>query len=569
MNISRIITSITLGLGLASSPMAAQRSKSPNNQQSYAKAIDIMGASMSLLDRYFVDSVDLERISRAGIDAMLGSLDPYTEYYSKEDNDKLRLITTGEYGGIGSIISQRPDSTVIINDPMEGMPAALAGLKAGDRILEIDGQDFRKSTSELVSSALKGKPGSKISLLVQRINESKPRKFEFVRKKIVVNPVPYYGRTPQGHGYIKLTNFPNTAASEVRRALETLRQGQPLTGLVLDLRDNGGGLMDEAVKIVGLFVPEGTEVLRTKARPEFKQEAVYRTRSKPIALDLPLVILIDGQSASSAEIVAGALQDVDRAVVVGEKSFGKGLIQTTMQLPHEGVLKLTTAKYYIPSGRCIQRIDYREARAGRGPKVLPDSLTQVFHTAAGREVHDAGGILPDIVAKSDSLPTMLYYLSYNEHAFDWITAYTQRHKSIAAPTMFTIGEADYESFGRMLTEKKFDYDRQSAKRLESLKEIARLEGYLERVQPLIDSLEHALKPDLQHDLESLRPHIMRYLNTSIINRYYYRRGVIERELQADPVVDKADELLSTPERYRAVLRPQKNQQPQAQEVGHA
>ncbi|MDO4691290.1 MAG: S41 family peptidase [Porphyromonadaceae bacterium] len=546
---------LTLALAFGA-PLAAQKSGKTSNQQSYTKALDIVGASMSLLDRYFVDSVDLERISRRGIDAMLSSLDPYTEYYSKEDNDQLKLITTGEYGGIGSIISQRPDSTVIINDPMEGMPAAQAGLKAGDRILEVDGQDFRKGTSDAVSKALKGKPDSKISLLIQRLGESRPRRVEFTRRKIVVNPVPYYGVTPAGYGYIKLTNFPNTAATEVRRAMTELQKTQKVKGLVLDLRDNGGGLMEEAIKIVSFFVPEGTEVLRTKARPELKQEAVYRTRSKPIALDLPLVVLIDGQSASSAEIVAGALQDVDRAVVVGQKSFGKGLIQTTMQLPHQGVLKLTTAKYYIPSGRCIQRINYKEARAGREAE-LPDSLTKIFHTAAGREVHDAGGILPDVKAEVDSLPTMLYYLTYNESAFDWITTYAQRHKAIAPPATFSVSDADYEAFGRMLIEKKFDYDRQSAKRLETLKEIAKLEGYLERVAPLIDSLEQALKPDLKHDLESLRPHIMRFLNTSIINRYYYRRGVIERELLSDQIVAEADRLLADQARYEAILKPKK------------
>lgn len=548
-----IWVALTLCLG---GSVLAQKPAKTRNQESYTKALDIVGASMSLLDRYFVDSVDLERISRRGIDAMLSSLDPYTEYYSKEDNEQLKLITTGEYGGIGSIISQRPDSTVIINDPMEGMPAAQAGLKAGDRILEVDGQDFRKATSDAVSKALKGKPGSKISLLIQRLGESKPRKVEFTRRKIMVNPVPYYGVTPAGYGYIKLTNFPNTAATEVRRAITELQKTQKLKGLVLDLRDNGGGLMEEAVKIVSFFVPEGTEVLRTKARAELKQEAVYRTRSKPIYPDLPLVVLIDGQSASSAEIVAGALQDVDRAVVVGQKSFGKGLIQTTMQLPHQGVLKLTTAKYYIPSGRCIQRINYKEARAGREAE-LPDSLTQIFHTAAGREVHDAGGILPDVKVEVDSLPTMLYYLTYNESAFDWITTYAQRHKTIAPPASFTVSDTDYEAFGRMLIEKKFDYDRQSAKRLVTLKEIAKLEGYLERVAPLIDSLEQALKPDLKHDLESLRPHIMRFLNTSIINRYYYRRGVIERELLSDQIVAEADRLLADQARYQAILRPKK------------
>lgn len=546
---------LALGLGITTlvTPTAsAQRSKA-SNKQSFAKALDIMGASMAILERNFVDSVDMDRLSRHGIDAMLQSLDPYTEYYSKEDNDNLKLITTGEYAGIGALISQRPDSTVLISDPMEGMPAALAGLKAGDVILEIDGKDYRRSTSERVSAALKGAPNSKISVLVQRMGEKKPRRIEFVRRKIVINPVPYYGLTPGGYGYIALNSFPNTAAREVSKALKELTEHHQIKGLVLDLRDNGGGLLDEAVKIAALFVPEGSVVVSTKARPDLKQDAVYRTKSKPLYPDLPVVVLIDGGSASSAEIVAGALQDMDRAVVVGRKSFGKGLVQSTVQLPHDGILKLTTAKYYIPSGRCIQRIDYKESRQGRQAKALPDSLTKVFRTASGRAVRDAGGIEPDVEIKADSLPTMLYYLGYHPDTFDWITAYTLKHKHIASPRDFHISDADYTAFGQMLVDKKFDYDRQSAKQLERLKEIAQIEGYLGKVGHLVDSLRTALEPDLKHDLESLRPHIERFLNTSIIGRYYYRRGIIEREIRADKVVSEADQILTDDKRYRSIL----------------
>lgn len=538
--------------------LVGQTPAKQTNAKSYTKALDVLGASMGLLERYFVDTVNMEQLSRQGLDAMLRSLDPYTEYYSKEDNDRLKLITTGEYGGIGSIISQRPDSVVIINEPMQGMPADVAGLKPGDRILEVDGKDMRRATTEQVSAVLKGKPESKISILVQRLGEKKPRRFDFKRKKIVVNPVVYYGKTPKGYGYIKLTNFPNSAARQVRHTLEELQRGGGLSGLVLDLRDNGGGLMDEAVKIVSLFVPEGTEVVRTKGRAELRQESVYRTRTKPIALDLPVVVLIDGESASAAEIVAGALQDMDRAVVLGTKSFGKGLVQTTMQLPHEGVLKLTTAKYYIPSGRCIQRINYHDKGYGKRGEATPDSLAQVFYTKAGRSVRDAGGIVPDIEVRQDSLPTMLYYLSYNEHIFDWITSFTQRHGSIAPATQFELSDAEYKALGAMLQEKKFDYDRQSAKQLENLREIARLEGYLERVQPLLDSLKTALEPNLKHDLESLKPQIKRLINSRIVARYYYQRGVIERELMYDPVVARADRLLSNPREYAEVLIPHKD-----------
>lgn len=539
-------------LALAPTSMTAQQTGS-KNKQSYAKALDIMGSSMALLDRYFVDTVDMDRLSRHGIDAMLESLDPYTEYYSKEDNDKLKMITTGEYAGIGAIITQRPDSTVLINEPMEGMPAAEAGLRAGDIILEIDGRSHRRSTSEAVSTALKGVPNSRVSVLIQRMGESKPRKIEVRRRKILMNPVPYYGMTPGGHGYIALSNFPNSAAREVAKALDELRRQAPLRGLILDLRGNGGGLLDEAIKIVNLFIPEGEVVVQTKARPELGQDASYRTTSRPVDTSLPLVVLIDSESASSSEIVAGALQDMDRAVIVGRKSFGKGLVQSTLQLPHDGILKLTTAKYYIPSGRCIQRIDYGESRQGRQARVTPDSLAHTFYTRAGRPVRDAGGILPDVEVKVDSVPTMLYYLGYDPHVFDWVTGYVQRHPRVASPRDFKLEDAEYQSLGAMLVDKKFDYDRQSAKVLDRLQEIAQIEGYLGKVSGLVDSLRTALAPDLQHDLQSLRPHIEKYISTSIVTRYYYRRGAMERELLTDKVVAEADAILSSEARYKSIL----------------
>lgn len=547
-NMRKYIMSLGLSL-LVGLTLQAQK----NNKQAYAKALDIMGTSMAMLDRYFVDTINMERMTRQGIDAMLQSLDPYTEYYSKEDSEKLKLITTGEYGGIGAIISQRPDSTVLINEPMEGMPAYLAGLKAGDIILEIDGKSHRKSTSEAVSNALKGAPGSKVSLLIQRMGEAKPRRVDFERKKIVVNPVSYYGITPQGNGYIALNSFPSSAASEVRNAFLSLREKHNIKGLVLDLRGNGGGLLDEAVKILSLFVPEGTVVVSTRGRADAKLNESFRTKTKPIDTQIPLVVLIDGSSASSSEIVAGALQDLDRAVIIGQKSYGKGLVQSTLQLPHEGTLKLTTAKYYIPSGRCIQRLDYHEAREGRGAKETPDSLRALYHTLGGRPVRDAGGILPDVSVKSDSLPTMIYYLSFNPDVFDWVTAYTTKHAKIASPREFRINDSDYQDFGRMLESKKFDYDRQSLKMLERLRDIAEFEGHLKRSASLLDSLKTALEPNLKKDLETLRPSVEKYLNTSIITRYYHRRGTQERELMTDKVVEVADEYLVNAEKYKSTL----------------
>ena len=312
------ILSLALGLLLltpASAQTKGKEEKKKDNKFSYVQAVDIFGSSLALLDRHFVDSIDIKRLSRIGLDGMLESLDPYTEYYSSEDTDKLRLLTTGAYGGIGSVISQRPDSTIIINDPMEGMPAAQAGLRAGDVILEVDGQDFRKSTSDKVSAALKGTPGSKIVLLIQRPGESKPRRIEFRRQKIQVSPVPYYGVIGKDMGYISLTGFPNTAAAELKKAFLDLKSKHQLRGLILDLRDNGGGLIDEAIKIVNFFVPAGEEVVTTRGRNARRQEVVYRTTDKPLDTQIPIAVLINGQSASASEIVSGALQDLDRAVV--------------------------------------------------------------------------------------------------------------------------------------------------------------------------------------------------------------------------------------------------------------
>lgn len=544
-------------LALASTlPLSAQRKATApkqDNKYSYMQAIDVLGSSMALLDRYFVDSVDLKKLSRLGLTSMLESLDPYTEYYSAEDNDKLRLMTTGEYGGIGSIISQRPDSVIIINSPMEGMPAAKAGLRAGDIILEVDGKDFRRSTSEQVSAALKGAAGSKISILIQRPGTAKPQLFSFKREQVQVNPVAYYGLVDGDYGYIALTSFTSSAAEEVKQALTTLKSRKPLKGLVLDLRGNGGGLIDEAIKIVNFFVPSGQTVVTTRGRSGTRQETHYRTTTKPLDTELPLVVLIDGASASASEIVSGALQDMDRAVVLGTKSFGKGLVQTTMQLPYEGTIKLTTAKYYIPSGRCIQRINYRSVREGKGEQVVPDSLTQVFHTRAGREVRDAGGILPDIKVTTDSLPTMLLYLNYSNDAYDWVTHYTQRHKSIASPLAFKLSDEDYADFTRHMIDKKFDYDRQSSKELTKLENLAKFEGYYERSKAEFERLKSLLVPDLKHDLEYNKAAILRQLTSSILTRYYYDRGARERSVSEDKVVHEATKLLSDSKRYRQIL----------------
>ncbi len=554
MNKIKYIIVCLLSLGMSYQALAQQPSPE-QNQKDFAKALDLMGASMSMLNRYFVDSVNIKEISEYGLNSMLQSLDPYTEFYSKEDNERLSLMTTGEYGGIGAIITQRPDSSVLINEPMEGMPAALAGLRAGDRILEVDGKSYRKSTSEAVTKVLKGKPNSKLTLLIERMGQKKPLKISFKRKKVHLNAVPYFGTTPDGFGYIALSSFTSSAAKEVKQALETLIKEQQIKGLVLDLRNNGGGLLNEAVKIVSYFVPKGSLVVSTKARPELKKNTIQRTAHKPIAPNLPLVVLVNGSSASASEIVSGSLQDLDRAVIIGQKTFGKGLVQTTLRLPHKAILKLTTAKYYIPSGRCIQKIDYRNRKNGRGGHIIPDSLAKTFYTAVGRPVKDNGGITPDIVLKKDSLPTMLYYLNFEPKVFDWVTKYSYKHKAIKSPKEFNLSDADYQAFGAMLKKEKFNYDRQSSKVLKGLIEVAKLEGYYPKNKALFDSLQVALTPNLDHDLQALKQDIKKLLESKILKRYYYKRGAIERELLSDKFVKEADKLLASPLKMKALLSP--------------
>lgn len=523
------------------------------NQFNYLQGVELMGAVMGNLAHNYVDTVSIQRLSRIGIDAMLSGLDPYTEFFSREQNDEFKLMTKGEYAGIGSIISQRPDSTVIINSPMEGQPAANAGLKAGDIILEIDGKDYRKATSPVVSVALKGIPGTTIAIKVHRPGEKGDRVFKFKRAKIKVNPVTYYTALPNKVGYIYFSTFStDNAAEKFEAAFRDLKDNHGITSLIIDLRNNGGGLVSEAVKIINLFVPKGEEVLSIKGREEMNATQKYYTEKEPLDSKIPLTVLINSSSASASEIVAGALQDLDRAVVLGTKSYGKGLVQRTVELPYGSMLKLTTGHYYIPSGRCIQKIDYSKLRAGQ-LAVVPDSLTRNFTTAGGREVHDAGGILPDIEVAQDSLPTMLFYMDINPDVFDYVTRYANSHKTIASPEEFSITDADYADFEKYLKEKKFDYDRQSGKVLEQLEKVASAEGYKDRVQGTLDELKKQLTPDLARDMKTFKKEVTTFLNNEIVSRFYYEKGKVRVMLKEDKVVKKAQEVLLDPAAYKKIL----------------
>ena len=535
---------------LAGSILPGQAQK--DNRFEVSKNLDIFNALVKEVEMFYVDSVDVEKTVRRGINAMLSGLDPYTVYYPEQDMDELKIMTTGEYGGIGSYIRERKDGGVYIIEPFEGMPAALAGLKAGDRILAIDTVDTSNKTSSEVSELLKGVPNTKMVLKIQRPNEKKPREVELVRKQILVDQVTYYGVRGDGVGYIYLKGFTDKSAQEVKNALEDLKKNHQIKSLILDLRNNGGGLLESATQIVGMFVPKGKEVVSTKGKVS-QWDRTYRTSNEPIDTVMPMAVLINGNSASAAEIVSGALQDMDRAVLVGQRSYGKGLVQSTRELPYEGRLKVTMSKYYIPSGRCIQQMDYSHRKADGSVAAIPDSLTSVFYTSKGRPVRDGGGVRPEFEIEEEEMPTIMYYLVTDFVLVDFVTDWAQKHKTIPPVEEFTVSYEDFEAFKNYAKEKNFTYDRQSEKILKNLKEVAQLEGYTDRDSTIFTELEARLTPNLDRDFDLYKDQIKKLLASEIVKRYYFQKGELLESLKDDEVLDKAIEVLSNPELYSKTL----------------
>ena len=523
-----------------------------DNRFEVSKNLEIFNTLVKEVEMFYVDSVDVEKTVRRGIDAMLGGLDPYTEYYPEQEMDKLKFMTTGEYGGIGSYIRERKEGGVYIIEPFEGMPAALAGLKAGDRILAVDTVDVTKASSDKVSSLLKGVPNTKLVLKVQSPYDKKPRKVELVRKQILENQVTYYGVRGDHVGYIYLKGFTDKIAQEVKNAFEDLKKNHQIKSLILDLRNNGGGLLESATQIVGMFVPKGKEVVSTKGKIS-QWDRTYRTPNEPLDTVMPMAVLIDGGSASAAEIVSGALQDMDRAVLIGQRSFGKGLVQSTRELPYNGSLKVTMSKYYIPSGRCIQQMDYSHRRADGSVGAIPDSLTSVFYTSKGRPVRDGGGITPDFKIEKPETPTMMFYLMTDFILTDFVADWSQKHKKIAPPEEFEVTDEDFESFKQYAKEKNFTYDRQSEKLLKNLKEVAKFEGFMDQDSTLFSALEVKLTPNLERDFDRNKEQIKDLLASEIMKRYYYQKGDLVQSLRNDEVLEKALEVLSDSALYEKTL----------------
>ena len=525
------------------------------------KSLDVFNSVFKELDMFYVDSIDPKEIVEYGIRAMLSKTDPYTEYYPEEDNT-LKEMTSGKFGGIGSVIRYyKPRKRVAIVEPSEGHPAAEAGLKAGDIIMEINGKDMAQGDripndlTSYVSDNLRGEPGTLCVIKVERPTSDStyvPMEFKITRGTIRTNPVPYYGMLNDSIGFIYISTFSVEGCSkEIKRAFIELKQ-QGATSMVLDVRSNGGGLLSEAVNVVNFFVPKGKEIVKTKGK--FKQmDYAYRTTNEPIDLEIPMAVLVDGGTASAAEILSGSLQDLDRAVVIGNRTYGKGLVQTLRNLPYNSSMKITTAKYYIPSGRGVQSIDYSKRNADGSIARTPDSLTTVFHTAAGREVRDGGGIRPDIEVKMDKTPNILFYLVNDDMIFDYATQYVIKHPTIAKVEDFQLTDADYADFKEMLKKRDFTYDRQSEEVLKKLKEFAEFEGYMENAKDEFAALEKKLQHNLDLELDRFAKDIKPLIAEEIVKRYYFEKGAVQETLKDDADLKKAIEVLQQPEEYNKVL----------------
>ena len=515
-----------------------------------AKNLDIFNAIVKELDMFYVDTIDPNKTIREGIDNMLYSLDPYTVYYPENDQDELEMMVKGSYGGIGSLIRYNPKlQYTVIAEPYEGMPAAESGLKAGDILLEIDGKDLKNNSD--VSTLLRGQVGTSFKLKVQRPGVKEPLEFTIVRRSIQMPTIPYYGIMEGQVGYINLSSFSGTPSKDFKNAFLDLKK-QGATSLVIDLRNNGGGLLDQAVEIVNFFVPRGKTIVTTKGK--IKQASnTYKTLREPLDTDIPIAVLVNSGTASSSEILSGSLQDLDRAVIVGNRTYGKGLVQVPRSLPYGGNLKITTSKYYIPSGRCVQAIDYAHRNEDGSVARIPDSLTTVFHTAAGREVRDGGGVSPDIEVKQERLPNILYYLVRDNLIFDYATDYCLKHPVIASAEKFELTDADYTDFKNKVKRADFKYDQQSEKILKTLKEAAEFEGYMKEASDEFKALENKLTHNLDRDLDYFSKDIKEMISEEIIKRYYYQRGAIIQQLKGDNELDEAVKILTNPERYQQIL----------------
>ena len=548
---------ISLLMVLLAAPAFAQIDR--DHDFKTAKNMDIFNSIYKNLDLMYVDTLDAEEVVGNGIKAMLGSLDPYTTYYPEEKVNELKNMLTGKYAGVGAVVRYNFQlQRVCISEPYENMPAAEVGLKKGDIILSIDNEDMTNKDVAYVSDHLRGDPGTSFIIKVKRPSTGKTLKMKITRRTIQMPFLPYYGMLEGGFGYINFNSFTDNCAKDVRRAFIDLKK-QGAKGLVFDLRNNGGGSVSEAVSIINMFLPKGKTVLKMQGKLQ-RSNKEYKTSVEPVDSVMPMVVLVNGNSASASEIMSGSLQDYDRAIILGTRTYGKGLVQTTMDLPYNGQMKLTTAKYYIPSGRCVQALNYKHAKGGYVEHV-PDSLTKVFYTANGREVRDGGGVKPDVEVKPDSLPNIAFYLAgardSNEVMLNYEVDYIAKHPTIAPAKDFALTDADYDEFKARVLKADFKYDRETEKYLKDLEKLAKFEGYYDDAKPEFEALKKKLSHNVAKDLDYNKEYIKQLLENEIVAAYYFQAGAIQNSLRYDKQIKEAVKLLNSPEEYNKILRPAK------------
>ena len=551
---------IILFLSVLTMSLAAQAQKNKDHNFEVGKHLDIFNQVYKNLELLYVDTLSPKETIGTGINAMLRSLDPYTEYYAQDETKNLRMMLTGKYAGIGALIRQHQKlKRIVINEPYANMPAAEVGLKKGDVILSIDDSMMTDKTVSYVSEHLRGEPGTSFLLKVMRPSTGKLMSFKITRRNIKLPELPYYGIKEGDVGYINFNSFTEGCAKDMRRALIDLKK-QGAKSLVLDLRGNGGGSEQEAVDILNLWLPKGITVVENRGK--FKHASKeYKTRVEPLDTVMPIVVLVNGETASASEITSGAIQDLDRGIILGTRTYGKGLVQIPIDLPYNTNMKVTTSKYYIPSGRCIQAINYKKGSGGYREHI-PDSLTKVFFTRNGREVRDGGGIKPDVEVKGDTIPNIAFYLSASgqdstEVMFDYVVEYIAQHPTIAPAAEFHISDADWQAFKERVIKSGFTYDPVSKKQFAELVKTAKFEGYYDDAKPAFDELEKKLNHDVAFGLDRNEETIRRILESEIISAYYYQAGAIEASLNYDKQLKEAIRLLKNPEEYKKLLAPQK------------